>query len=100
MNYNLDDKEFYNGYPCGNFCSLPNGTIVHFNKKFLDLTNYTREEVIGEKKFSDFLSLGGKIYFEKIYSPALKLSGNIEETNFNFIKKDGTMSLFSLTHWK
>jgi PAS domain S-box-containing protein len=90
MIYNVDYKELYNNFPIGNFCSLPNGTIVHSNKKFLDLTNYTREEVIGEKKFTDFLSLGGKIYFENTYSPALKLSGTIEEINFNFIKKDGT----------
>ena len=90
MNYNVDYKELYDNFPSGYFCSLPNGTIVDSNKKFLDLTSYTREEVIGEKKFTDFLSLGGKIYFENIYSPALKLSGTIEEINFNFIKKDGT----------
>jgi len=90
MNYNIDYKELYNTSPSGYFCSLPDGTIVDSNKKFLELTNYTREEVIGEKNFTDFLSLGGKIYFENVYAPALKLSGTIEEINFNFIKKDGS----------
>lgn len=90
IDYNIDYKELYNNFPSGYFCSLPNGTIIDSNKKFLDLTGYTREEVIGEKKFTYFLSLGGKIYFENVYSPALKLKGNIEEINFNFIKKDGT----------
>ncbi|WP_027076054.1 PAS domain-containing sensor histidine kinase [Maribacter antarcticus] len=90
MNFNTDYKELYNNFPSGYFCSLPNGTIVDSNKKFLNLTGYTREELIGEKKFTDFLSLGEKIYFENIYSVALKLSGTIEEINFNFIKKDGT----------
>ena len=90
MNYNIDYKELYNNFPSGYFCSLPNGVIVDSNKKFLDLTSYTREEVLGKKKFTDFLSLGGKIYFENVYSPVLKLSGSIEEINFNFIKKDGT----------
>ena len=90
MNFNIDYKELYNSFPSGYFCSLPNGTIVDSNKKFLDLTSYTREEVIGEKKFTDFLSLGEKIYFENVYSIALKLRGTIEEINFNFIKKDGT----------
>jgi PAS domain S-box-containing protein len=86
----MDYKELYNSFPSGYFCSLPDGTIVDSNKKFLDLTSYTREEVIGEKKFTDFLSLGEKIYFENVYSVALKLRGTIEEINFNFIKKDGT----------
>jgi len=90
MNYNVDYKELYSNFPSGYFCSLPDGTIVDSNKRFLDLTNYTREEVIGKKKITDFLSLGGKIYFENVYSPALKLKGTIEEINFNFLKKEGT----------
>jgi PAS domain S-box-containing protein len=90
MNPNLDYKELFSNFPTGYFCSLPNGIIVNSNKRFLDLTNYTREEVIGKKKITDFLSLGGKIYFENVYSPALKLKGTIEEINFNFTKKDGT----------
>jgi len=90
MNYNIDYKELYHSLPSGYFCSLPNGTIVASNKKFFDLTGYTREEVIGKKKFTDFLSLGGKIYFENVYSQALKLGGTLEEINFDIVKKDGT----------
>ncbi len=90
MDYNIDYKEFYNTFPSGFFCSLPNGIIIDSNKNFLELTNYSREEVIDKKKFTDFLSLGGKIYFENVFAPALKLSGTIEEVNFSFTKKGGT----------
>ena len=90
MDYNIDYKEFYDTFPSGYFCSLPNGIIIDSNKIFLKLTNYSREEVIGKKKFTDFLSLGEKIYFENVFAPALKLSGTIEEVNFNFTKKEGT----------
>jgi PAS domain S-box-containing protein len=90
MSYRTDYKELYNNFPSGYFCSLPNGTIIDLNKRFLDQTNYTREEVIGKKKILDFLSLGDKIYFENIYYPALKLRGTLKEVNLNFIKKDGT----------
>ena len=86
----MDYKELYNTFPSGFFSSLPNGTIIDSNKNFLELTNYSREEVIGKKKFTDFLSLGGKIYFENVFAPALKLGGTIEEVNFNFTKKGGT----------
>ena len=86
----MDHKEFYNTFPSGFFSFLPNGTVIEANKNFLELTNYSREEVIGKKKFTDFLSLGGKIYFENVFAPALKLGGTIEEVNFNFIKKGGT----------
>jgi PAS domain S-box-containing protein len=90
MDINIDYKQIYTTFPSGYFCSLPCGTVIDSNKKFLELTNYTREEVINKKKFTDFLSLGGKIYFENVYSPALKLNGTVEEINFNFTKKDGT----------
>ena len=86
----MDHKEFYNTFPSGFFSFLPNGAVIEANKNFLELTNYSREEVIGKKKFTDFLSLGGKIYFENVFAPALKLGGTIEEVNFNFIKKGGT----------
>ena len=92
MDYNTDYKEFYNTFPSSYFCSLPDGTIIDSNKNFLELTNYSREEVIGQKKITDFLSLGEKIYFESVFIPALKLSGTIAEVNFNFIKKGGTKS--------
>ena len=86
----MDYKEFYNTFPSGFFSFLPNGTVIEANKNFLELINYSREEIIGKKKFTDFLSLGGKIYFENVFAPALKLSGTIEEVNFNFTKKGGT----------
>ena len=86
----MDYKEFYNTFPSGFFSFLPNGTVIEANKNFLELINYSREEIIGKKKFTDFLSLGGKIYFENVFAPALKLGGTIEEVNFNFIKKGGT----------
>ena len=85
MNNNIEYKELYTNFPSGYFCSLPNGTIVDSNNRFLALTSYTREEVLGKKKVADFLSLGSKIYFENVYSPALKLRGSLEEINFILI---------------
>jgi PAS domain S-box-containing protein len=90
MNQNINYKKLYNTFPSGYFCAVPDGTIVDCNKKFLELTSYTKEEVIGKKKFTDFLSLGEKIYFENVFTTVLKLRGTIEEINFNFIKKEGT----------
>ncbi len=86
----LDYEELYNTSPCGYFCSLPDGTIIDSNTRFLEFINYEREEVIQKKKLTDLLSVGGKIYFETVYSQILKLGGVVEEINFDFIKKDGT----------
>ncbi|MCL5127742.1 PAS domain-containing sensor histidine kinase [Algibacter sp. L4_22] len=90
MKFNIDYKELYNTSPSGYFCTLPDGTIIDANQRFLELTNYKREEVIEKKQFMDFLSVGSKIYYETVYSQTLKLSGTLEEINFDFKKKDGT----------
>jgi PAS domain S-box-containing protein len=90
MGDNIDYQERYNNSPTGSFCSLPDGTIIDLNKRFSALAGYETEEIIGIKKFTDFLSVGGKIYYETVYLQALKLNGTLEEINFDFIKKDGT----------
>lgn len=90
MNYNIDYQKLYNNSPSGSFCSLPDGTIIDSNKRFLGLINNDLEEVIGKKKFSDFLTVGGKMFFETVYLQALKINGTLEEINFDFVKKDGT----------
>lgn len=90
MNYNIDYKELSNIFPSGYFCSIPDGTIIDVNQKFLELISYEREEVVEQKKFVDLLSIGSKIYFETIYASILKLSGKVEEIYFDFIKKNGT----------
>jgi PAS domain S-box-containing protein len=88
MRNTIDYKELYNNSPTGSFCSLPDGTIIDVNERFLDMTSYNLEEIIGKKKFTDFLSVGGKIYFETVYLQGLKLNGTLAEINFDFIKKD------------
>jgi PAS domain S-box-containing protein len=62
MGDNIDYQERYNNSPTGSFCSLPDGTIIDLNKRFSALAGYETEEIIGIKKFTDFLSVGGKIY--------------------------------------
>jgi PAS domain S-box-containing protein len=74
MRNTIDYKELYNNSPTGSFCSLPDGTIIDVNERFLDMTSYNLEEIIGKKKFTDFLSVGGKIYFETVYLQGLILN--------------------------
>jgi len=86
----LDFKTIYNNAPCGYLFTLEDGTLLDVNDTFLAFTGYSREEIIENKRFEDFLSIGGKIYYETHFTPLLHMQGEVSQINFDFIRKDGT----------
>lgn len=86
----LDFKALYNHAPCGYLFTMKDGTLIDVNDTFLALTGYSREEIIENKRFEDFLSIGGKIYYETLFAPLLHMQGEVSEINFDFIRKDET----------
>ena len=85
---NIDYKDLYNNAPCGYLCLSPEGNIIDVNNRFLEFTGYDRDEVIVQKKLTDFLSKAGKMFFDTNYQPILKMQGKIEEINFSILRKN------------
>jgi PAS domain S-box-containing protein len=69
---------------------MEDGTLIEVNDTFLAFTGYSREEIIKNKRFEDFLSIGGKIYYETHFAPLLNMQGEVSQINFDFIRKDET----------
>lgn len=86
----LDFKTLYNHAPCGYLYTMEDGTLIDVNDTFLKFTGYSREEIIENKRFEDFLSIGGKIYYETHFAPLLHMHGEVSQISFDFIRKDGT----------
>lgn len=86
----LDFKTLYNHAPCGYLFTMEDGTLIDVNDTFLAFTGYSREEIIENKRFEDFLSIGGKIYYETHFAPLLHMQGEVSQINFDFIRKDET----------
>jgi PAS domain S-box-containing protein len=86
----LDFKTLYNHAPCGYLFTREDGTLIDVNDTFLAFTGYSREEIIENKRFEDFLSIGGKIYHETHFAPLLHMQGEVSQINFDFIRKDET----------
>ncbi|KFE64799.1 PAS domain-containing hybrid sensor histidine kinase/response regulator [Hyalangium minutum] len=82
-------EELYEHAPCGYISTLPNGTIVKVNQTFLKWTGYSREELLGGKRFQDLLAVGAKIFHETHYAPLLQMQGAVEEINFELVSKSG-----------
>lgn len=86
----LDLKTLYNHAPCGYLYAMEEGTLIDVNDTFLAFTGYSREEIIENKRFEDFLSIGGKIYYETHFAPLLHMHGEVSQISFDFIRKDET----------
>lgn len=86
----LDFKTLYHHAPCGYLYATDDGTLLEINDTFLTFTGYTREEIIEKKRFEDFLTIGGKIFYETHFSPLLHMQGEVSQINFEFIRKDKT----------
>jgi sigma-B regulation protein RsbU (phosphoserine phosphatase) len=86
----LDDdaQTLYERAPCGYLSTTPDGTIIKANATFLTLTGYTREALLGRKRFVDLLTGGGRIYHETHYTPMLRMQGIAREIAIDLVCAD------------
>jgi sigma-B regulation protein RsbU (phosphoserine phosphatase) len=86
----LDDdaEQLYDRAPCGYLSTAPDGTIIKVNQTFLTLSGYDREQLIGQVRFAQLLSAGGRIYHETHYAPMLTMHGQAHEIALDIIRAD------------
>lgn len=87
----LDDdaQTLYERAPCGYLSTTPDGTIIKANATFLELSGYSRDSLIGGKRFVDLLTGGGRIYHETHYAPMLRMHGVAREIALDLVRADG-----------
>lgn len=71
-------EDFFEATLCGFIIADKQGTILRVNKKMGVWINCETDELIG-KRFSDLLSIGGKIYYETHLWPLLRMQGFFDE---------------------
>ena len=85
-----EERELYDRAPCGFVLTSADGTITKANSTFLEWLGMSREELIGQRRFSELLNIGGQIYYETHYAPTLQMQGHIREIALDFIRADGS----------
>ncbi|GJM34583.1 MAG: hypothetical protein DHS20C18_35840 [Saprospiraceae bacterium] len=83
-------KNLFSNAPCGYLFTRPDGEIIKVNKTLKKWLGFSKEELVGKKKFSDLITKGGKIFYETHYAPLLRMQGFVNEINFSFLRKDGS----------
>ncbi|GGQ69269.1 PP2C family protein-serine/threonine phosphatase [Streptomyces pilosus] len=70
-------EELYESAPCGYLSTLLDGTIAKINATLLGWLGLSRGEVVGRMRFSDLLTVGGKLYHETHFAPLLRIQGHL-----------------------
>ncbi|MFF9476578.1 PP2C family protein-serine/threonine phosphatase [Streptomyces roseolus] len=70
-------EELYEAAPCGYLSTLMDGVIAKINNTLLDWLGLRREAVVGRMRFTDLLTVGGKLYHETHFAPLLRMQGEI-----------------------
>ncbi|MFJ3831229.1 PP2C family protein-serine/threonine phosphatase [Streptomyces sp. NPDC090046] len=82
-------EELYECAPCGYLSTLMDGTIAKINTTLLDWLGLNREAVVGRMRFTDLLTVGGKLYHETHFAPLLRMQGEIGGVALEIKKADG-----------
>ncbi|MFF5900649.1 PP2C family protein-serine/threonine phosphatase [Streptomyces argenteolus] len=70
-------EELYERAPCGYLSTMMDGTIAKINATLLDWLGMERAHVVGRMRFTDLLTVGGKLYHETHFAPMLQMKGEI-----------------------
>jgi len=83
-------SDLYNNAPCGYHSLDKDGVFVRINDAELSWLGYSREEIIGRKKFPDLLT-AESVGVYRMSFPALKERGWVRDLEFEMVRKDGTI---------
>ncbi|MEW2296754.1 SpoIIE family protein phosphatase [Streptomyces sp. NPDC006743] len=70
-------EDLYETALCGYLSTLMDGTIAKINATLLDWLGLEREAVVGRMRFTDLLTVGGRLYHETHFAPLLRMQGEI-----------------------
>lgn len=70
-------EDLYEHAPCGYLSMTLDGRIVKINQTLLGWLGRAPEEVVDKARFTDLLTVGGRLYHETHFAPLLRMQGSI-----------------------
>lgn len=83
-------NDLYEMAPCGYHSLEPDGTILKINGTELRWLGYRSEEVVGIRKFTEFLTPEGQTVFARNY-PRFMERGRVDNLRFELVCRDGSL---------
>jgi sigma-B regulation protein RsbU (phosphoserine phosphatase) len=85
-----DLELFYDRAPCGYLSLTPDGLVVNVNQTFLEWSGYRRDQLVGERRLVDLLTVGGRIYHDTHFAPMVTMQGFAREIALEMVCADGS----------
>lgn len=86
----IEIEDLYNHAPCGYHSLDPEGRYIRINDTELQWLGYTREELVGKKRFDDLITANSLQLFHKHF-PIFKERGWVKDLEFEMVRKDGSV---------
>ena len=83
-------EDLYENAPCGYLSTLLDGTIAKVNTTLLNWLGRSRGDLVGRVRFSDLLTVGGRLYHETHFAPLLRMQGEISGIALELRTADGS----------
>ncbi|WP_150252339.1 PP2C family protein-serine/threonine phosphatase [Nocardiopsis deserti] len=83
-------EELYESAPCGYLSTLMDGTVARINTTLLRWLGLERAAVVGRMRFTDLLTVGGRLYHETHFAPLLHLRGEVSGIALEMRASDGS----------
>jgi PAS domain S-box-containing protein len=81
----------YERAPIGFLCLSPDGWIGKANQTLLGWLGYTRDELVGQMRIQDLMTVGARIFFDTRHASALLLQGQVQDIAVDLRARDGTL---------
>jgi phosphoserine phosphatase RsbU/P len=82
--------DLYDNAPCGYLSTLPDGTIAKVNATLLGWLGCHRDALVGQRRFTDLLTVGGRLYHETHIAPLLHMQGEVSGIALELRAADGS----------
>ena len=86
----LDPHDLYENAPCGYHSVGADGTILQMNRTELAWLGFTREELVGTKKFADIVSSRGYGEYKRAIA-SIGTGQDVAEIETELVRKDGSL---------
>ena len=90
-----ETQDLYENAPCGYHSLNEKGIFAKINDTELRWLGYNREEVVNKMGTGDFLTPESREIFKKVFPEFIK-KGEIQNVEFEYVRKDGTTFFGSL----